>query len=86
MAMGPIWLPGFYLFLVDRYLRFLQSRRQVCLVSARVLPCDTLELNFSKSHDSSLLAKSNSDANIQSLTSILNSPHVGKSGVYGSYA
>ncbi|KAG5092652.1 hypothetical protein JHK82_051430 [Glycine max] len=43
-------LPGFYLFLVDRYLRFLQSRRRVRLVSARVLPCETVELNFSKSH------------------------------------
>ncbi|KAF1869577.1 hypothetical protein Lal_00017152 [Lupinus albus] len=45
-----IMLPGFYLFLVDRYLRFLQSRHQVRLISARVLPCETVELNFSKSH------------------------------------
>ncbi|KAJ7951174.1 Ferric reduction oxidase [Quillaja saponaria] len=45
-----IMLPGFYLFLIDRYLRFLQSRRQVRLVSSRVLPCETVELNFSKSH------------------------------------
>ncbi|KAI4355112.1 hypothetical protein L6164_003916 [Bauhinia variegata] len=45
-----IMLPGFYLFMVDRYLRFLQSRRQVRLVSARVLSCQALELNFSKSH------------------------------------
>ncbi|XP_031393556.1 ferric reduction oxidase 2-like isoform X2 [Punica granatum] len=44
-----IMLPGFFLFLIDRYLRFLQSRHRVCLLSARVLPCDTLELNFSKS-------------------------------------
>ncbi|XP_061341305.1 ferric reduction oxidase 2-like isoform X2 [Gastrolobium bilobum] len=43
-------LPSFYLFLVDRYLRFLQSRSQVRLVSARVLPCETVELNFSKGH------------------------------------
>lgn len=42
-------LPGFYLFLVDRYLRFLQSRHRVRLLSARVLPCDAVELNFSKS-------------------------------------
>ncbi|XP_068636184.1 ferric reduction oxidase 2-like [Aristolochia californica] len=42
-------LPGFYLFLVDQYLRFLQSRQKVRLVSARVLPCETAELNFSKS-------------------------------------
>ncbi|KHN26943.1 ferric reduction oxidase 2-like [Glycine soja] len=45
-----IMLPGFYLFVVDRYLRFLQSRRQVRLVSARVLPCEAVELNFSKGH------------------------------------
>ncbi|CAN4108988.1 unnamed protein product [Withania somnifera] len=42
-------LPGFYLFMVDRYLRFLQSRPNVRVVSARVLPCETIELNFSKS-------------------------------------
>ncbi|CAI9101898.1 OLC1v1000052C1 [Oldenlandia corymbosa var. corymbosa] len=41
-------LPAFYLFLVDRYLRFLQSRQNVRLVSARILPSKTLELNFSK--------------------------------------
>ncbi|OIW04864.1 hypothetical protein TanjilG_13704 [Lupinus angustifolius] len=40
----------FYLFLVDRYIRFLQSRHQVRLVSARVLPCEAIELNFSKDH------------------------------------
>ncbi|CAA2953980.1 ferric reduction oxidase 2-like [Olea europaea subsp. europaea] len=44
-----IMLPGFYLFIIDRYLRFLQSRQKVRLVSARVLPCETVELNFSKS-------------------------------------
>ncbi|KAF1863554.1 hypothetical protein Lal_00030602 [Lupinus albus] len=44
-------LPSFYLFLVDRYLRFLQSRNQVRLVFARVLPCEAVELNFSKAHD-----------------------------------
>lgn len=42
-------LPSFYLFVVDRYLRFLQSRRNVRLLSARVLPCETLELNLGKS-------------------------------------
>ncbi|CAN1157334.1 Probable ferric reduction oxidase 1 [Linum perenne] len=42
-------LPGFYIFLVDRYLRLLQSRRRVHLVSVRILPCQALELNFSKS-------------------------------------
>ncbi|PIN05823.1 Ferric reductase, NADH/NADPH oxidase [Handroanthus impetiginosus] len=44
-----IMLPGFYLFMIDRYLRFLQSRQKVRLVSARILPCEILELNFSKS-------------------------------------
>ncbi|KAK4593795.1 hypothetical protein RGQ29_017759 [Quercus rubra] len=42
-------LPSFYLFVVDRYLRFLQSQRNVRLLSARVLPCETLELNLGKS-------------------------------------
>ncbi|XP_015571193.2 ferric reduction oxidase 4-like [Ricinus communis] len=41
-------LPGIFLFLIDRYLRFLQSRQRVRLVSARLLPCGTVELNFSK--------------------------------------
>lgn len=44
-----ISLPAFYLFIVDRFLRLLQSRRLVRLISARLLPCQTLELNFSKS-------------------------------------
>ncbi|XVF33283.1 hypothetical protein REPUB_Repub17cG0155600 [Reevesia pubescens] len=43
-----IMLPGFDLFMIDRFLRFLQSRRSVRLLSARLLPCDTLELNFAK--------------------------------------
>lgn len=43
-----IMLPGFYLFLIDRFLRFLQSRQHIRLVSARLLPCETVELNFSK--------------------------------------
>ncbi|KVI10206.1 hypothetical protein Ccrd_011445 [Cynara cardunculus var. scolymus] len=41
-------LPGIFLFLIDRYLRFLQSRTNVRVVAARLLPCDTLELNFTK--------------------------------------
>ncbi|XP_016480821.2 ferric reduction oxidase 2-like [Nicotiana tabacum] len=49
VSYAGIMLPGFYLFMVDRYLRFLQSRSNVRLVSARVLPCETVELNFSKS-------------------------------------
>ncbi|KAG2380308.1 Ferric reduction oxidase [Vigna angularis] len=51
ISFALIMLPGFYLFMVDRYLRFLQSRRQVRLVSARVLPCEAVELNFSKGHE-----------------------------------
>lgn len=43
-----IMLPGFYIFVIDRYLRFLQSRQRVRLVSARVLPCEAVELDFSK--------------------------------------
>ncbi|THG15640.1 hypothetical protein TEA_005772 [Camellia sinensis var. sinensis] len=42
-------LPGFYLFMVDRFLRFLQSRQGIHLVSARVMSCETVELNYSKS-------------------------------------
>ncbi|CAI0546532.1 unnamed protein product [Linum tenue] len=41
-------LPGIFLFLIDRYLRFLQSQRKARLVSARLLPCGSVELNFSK--------------------------------------
>jgi len=40
--------PGVFLFLIDRHLRFLQSRQHARLLSARLLPCDALELNFSK--------------------------------------
>ncbi|PIA47982.1 hypothetical protein AQUCO_01400521v1 [Aquilegia coerulea] len=43
-----IMMPGLYLFLIDRYLRFLQSRQKVCVLSSLLLPCETLELNFSK--------------------------------------
>ncbi|XP_065864209.1 ferric reduction oxidase 2-like [Euphorbia lathyris] len=48
ISFSCIMLPGFYLFMVDRFLRFLQSRTSVRLISARILPCQTLELNFSK--------------------------------------
>lgn len=41
-------LPGIYLFILDRYLRFLQSRQNVRLLSARLLPSETIELTFSK--------------------------------------
>ncbi|XP_074282540.1 ferric reduction oxidase 2-like [Silene latifolia] len=42
-------LPGFLLFMIDRYVRFLQSKQGVRLLSARVLTCEVVELNFSKS-------------------------------------
>ncbi|XP_017972911.1 PREDICTED: ferric reduction oxidase 4 [Theobroma cacao] len=41
-------LPGIFLFLIDRFLRFLQSRHRARLLSARVLPCGVVELNFCK--------------------------------------
>nr|CAD1844603.1 unnamed protein product [Ananas comosus var. bracteatus] len=41
-------LPGVFLFMVDRYLRFLQSRTKIRLLSARLLPSEAVELNFSK--------------------------------------
>lgn len=49
MSYSCIMLPGFYLFLVDRFLRFLQSGTRARLICSRVLPCETLELNFAKS-------------------------------------
>ncbi|XP_034711486.1 ferric reduction oxidase 4-like [Vitis riparia] len=42
-------LPGIFLFIIDRYLRFLQSRQRARLVSARILPSEAVELTFSKS-------------------------------------
>jgi ferric-chelate reductase len=44
-----IMLPGFYLFAIDRYLRLLQSQQRVRVISARILPCQSLELNLAKS-------------------------------------
>ncbi|KAF3771678.1 Ferric reduction oxidase 2 [Nymphaea thermarum] len=41
-------LPGLYLFMVDRFLCFLQSRQPVRLLCTRVLPCHVVELTFSK--------------------------------------
>ena len=49
ISYASIMLPGFYLFMIDRFLRFLQSKGNVRLISSRVLPCETIELNFSKS-------------------------------------
>ncbi|KAG5538334.1 hypothetical protein RHGRI_019058 [Rhododendron griersonianum] len=63
-------LPGFYLFAIDRYLRFLQSRQSVRLVSARVLPYETLELNFSKSRDLSYTPTSMIFINVPSVSKL----------------
>ncbi|KAL1320511.1 hypothetical protein HN51_065191 [Arachis hypogaea] len=39
---------GIFLFILDRFLRFCQSRRTVKVVSSRCLPCGTVELVLSK--------------------------------------
>lgn len=39
---------GIFLFLLDRFLRFCQSRRRVTVISSRCLPCGTVELVLSK--------------------------------------
>jgi hypothetical protein len=48
-------VPGIFLFLIDRHLRFLQSRQNARLLSARLLPCDALELTFSKNPSKTLV-------------------------------
>ncbi|XP_050236249.1 ferric reduction oxidase 2-like [Mercurialis annua] len=65
-----IMLPGFYLFLIDRYLRFLQSRTNVRLVSARILPCETSELNFSKNPSLSYSPTSIMFVNVPSISKL----------------
>ncbi|XP_056158665.1 ferric reduction oxidase 4 isoform X2 [Syzygium oleosum] len=42
-------IPGIFLFVIDRHLRFLQSRQRARLLAARLLPSGTIELNFAKS-------------------------------------
>ncbi|XP_012851925.1 PREDICTED: ferric reduction oxidase 4-like [Erythranthe guttata] len=42
-------LPGIFLFIIDRYLRFLVSKRRTRLVSSRLLSNRTMELTFAKS-------------------------------------
>ncbi|KAL1809414.1 hypothetical protein ACET3Z_026404 [Daucus carota] len=61
-------LPGFYLFLIDRFLRFLQSRQHIRLVSARLLPCETVELNFSKARGLSYTPTSIMFVNVPSIS------------------
>ena len=39
---------GIFLFMLDRFLRFCQSRRTVDIISATCLPCGTVELVLSK--------------------------------------
>ncbi|KAA8520659.1 hypothetical protein F0562_014915 [Nyssa sinensis] len=65
-----IMLPGFYLFLVDRYLRFLQSRQGVRLLSARILPCETVELNFLKTQGLSYTPTSMIFMNVPSISKL----------------
>lgn len=39
---------GIFLFMLDRFLRFCQSRKVVEIISAKCLPCGTVELVLSK--------------------------------------
>ncbi|XP_057817034.2 probable ferric reduction oxidase 1 [Cryptomeria japonica] len=41
-------LAGIFLFLLDRFLRFIQSRITVKVLSARILPCKSIELTLPK--------------------------------------
>lgn len=41
-------LSGVLLFGVDKFLRIIQSRPETCLLSARLFPCDAIELTLSK--------------------------------------
>ncbi|XVF53550.1 hypothetical protein PTKIN_Ptkin05aG0107900 [Pterospermum kingtungense] len=65
-----IMLPGFYLFLIDRYLRFLQSQQRISLVSARILPCEAVELNFSKSPELSYTSTSTLFVNVPTISKL----------------
>ncbi|KAH6757467.1 hypothetical protein C2S51_038814 [Perilla frutescens var. frutescens] len=65
-----IMLPGFYLFIIDRYLRFLQSRSKVTLLSARLFSCDTLQLNFSKTPGLSYTPTSTLFINVPSISKL----------------
>ncbi|PON58180.1 Cytochrome b245, heavy chain [Parasponia andersonii] len=65
-----VMLPGFYLFLIDRYLRFLQSQQKIRVVSARVLPCQVVELNFSKCPGLSYSPRSNVFLNVPGISKL----------------
>ncbi|XP_071731267.1 ferric reduction oxidase 7, chloroplastic-like isoform X2 [Rutidosis leptorrhynchoides] len=42
---------GLFLYMLDRFLRFFQSQKTVDILSAKCLPCGTIELVFSKPED-----------------------------------
>ncbi|KAL2892180.1 Ferric reduction oxidase 2 [Bienertia sinuspersici] len=68
-------LPGFYLFVLDRYLRFLQSSQSVRLLYARVLPSSSsssssLELNFAKNSGLSYNPNSMIFVNVPSISKL----------------
>ncbi|KAF8027759.1 hypothetical protein BT93_E0626 [Corymbia citriodora subsp. variegata] len=65
-----VMLPGFYLFLIDQYLRVLQSQQKIQLVCARVLTCQAVELNFSKSPGLSYTPTSTAFLNIPSISKL----------------
>ncbi|KAH9604127.1 hypothetical protein KSS87_010467 [Heliosperma pusillum] len=63
-------LPGIFLFIIDRYLRFLQSRQRVRLLSARVLSCQAIELNFAKNPSLTYNPTSNIFINIPAVSKL----------------
>ena len=40
--------PGIFLFVLDKFLRVIQSRPKTCILSARVFPCRAIELTLPK--------------------------------------
>ncbi|KAI5647211.1 hypothetical protein M9H77_33216 [Catharanthus roseus] len=70
ISFACIILPGFFLFIIDRYLRFLQSHQKVNLVFARILPCETVELTFSKSKGLSYTPTSILFVNVPSISKL----------------
>lgn len=65
-----IVLAGFYLFFIDRFLRLIQSQQRVRLVSARILPCQTVELNFAKSPGLSYNPTSSQFVNVSNISKL----------------
>ncbi|XP_065869412.1 ferric reduction oxidase 2-like [Euphorbia lathyris] len=63
-------LPGFYLYLIDRYLRFLQSQQRIHLVSAHILSCETVELNFFKNPELSYAPRSTAFINLPKISKL----------------